>query len=50
MALYIAARASRGLITTPRNNSFDLVTIFIVFTAMEGCATALVTRAVAIAL
>jgi cytochrome c oxidase subunit I+III len=49
MVLYMAARASRGLITTPRNNSFDLVTIFTVYTALQGCATALVTRAVAVA-
>ena len=50
MALYMAARASRGLITAPRNNSFDMVTIFIVYTAVQGCATAVLTRSVALAL
>ena len=49
MAIYMAARASRGLITAPRNNSFDLVTIFTVYAAVQGIATALVTRAVALA-
>jgi cytochrome c oxidase subunit I+III len=49
MALYIAGRNSRGLVTTPRNNSFDLVTLFTVYTAAQGIATALVTRAVAAA-
>jgi cytochrome c oxidase subunit I+III len=49
MALYMAARAARGLITAPRNNSFDLVVMFTVYTAIQGLATALVTRAVAAA-
>jgi cytochrome c oxidase subunit I+III len=44
-ALYIAARTSRGLVTRPRNTSVDLATIFLVYTAAQGCATALVTRA-----
>jgi cytochrome c oxidase subunit I+III len=50
MAVYMAARASRGLITEPRNNSFDLVTIFFVYTAVQGSLTALLTRSVAVAL
>jgi cytochrome c oxidase subunit I+III len=49
MAIYIAARTSRGLVTTPRNNSFDLVTLFTVYTAIQGVATAVVTRVVAAA-
>jgi len=44
-ALYIAARTSRGLVTRPRNTSVDLATIFLVYAAAQGCATALVTRA-----
>jgi hypothetical protein len=44
-----AELAGRGLVTTPRNNSFDLVTLFTVYTAAQGIATALVTRAVAAA-
>ena len=39
---------TRGLITAPRNNSFDLVTIFFVYTAVQGCATAVLTRSVAL--
>ena len=46
MALYIAVRASRGMITEPRSNSFDLVTLFLFYTAAQGCAAALVTRAI----
>ena len=50
MALYMAGRASRGMITEPRNNSFDLVTLFFIYTAIQGSLTALLTRAVAVAL
>jgi cytochrome c oxidase subunit I+III len=46
MALYIAARVSRGMITEPRNNSFDLATMFILYTAAQGFVTALVCRAI----
>ncbi|HET7605179.1 MAG TPA: cbb3-type cytochrome c oxidase subunit I [Sphingomicrobium sp.] len=45
MAFYIAARASRGMLTAPRSNSFDIATIFIVYTAAQGCAAALIVRA-----
>ena len=50
MAFYMAARASRGLITEPRNNSFDLVTIFFAYTAFQGILTAVLTRAVGVAM
>ena len=49
MAVYIAARTSRGLVTQPRNNSFDLVTIFFVYTAIQGTLSAVLTRSVAVA-
>ena len=44
MALYLAARNTRALITRPRNNSFDLVTLFILYTAAQGLITALIVR------
>lgn len=44
MALYVAGRTSRGLVTRPRNNSFDLVTLFTIYTALQGIATTIVTR------
>ena len=46
MGLYLAARNARGLVTRPRNNSVDLVTLFIVYTAGQGAAIALLARLV----
>lgn len=44
MAIYLAARTSRGLVTRPRNNSADLITLFLTYTAAQGIAAALLTR------
>jgi cytochrome c oxidase subunit I+III len=44
IALYVAARNSRGLVTRPRNNSFDLATLFLVYTGAQGAIAALVVR------
>ena len=44
VALYLAARTSRGLVTRPRNNSFDLATLFLAYTGAQGAAAALVVR------
>ena len=44
--LYMAARTSRGLVTRPRNNSFDLTVIFLVYTAAQLALTALLVRLV----
>jgi cytochrome c oxidase subunit I+III len=44
MALYIAARTSRGLLTKPRNNSFDLTVIFLVYTASQAALSAMLVR------
>ncbi|MFC3711192.1 cbb3-type cytochrome c oxidase subunit I [Sphingoaurantiacus capsulatus] len=44
MALYVAARNSRGLVTRPANNSFDLTALFIAYTGAQGFIGALVTR------
>jgi cytochrome c oxidase subunit I+III len=46
MAAYIAARNSRGMIVRPRNNSFDLCVIWLVYAAGQGAITAALTRAV----
>jgi cytochrome c oxidase subunit I+III len=44
IALYLAARNSRGLVTRPRNNSFDLAALFLVYTGAQGAIAALVVR------
>ena len=44
MAAYLSARNSRGLIVRPRNNSFDLVVLFLAYSAAQGVLAALLTR------
>jgi cytochrome c oxidase subunit I+III len=44
MALYMAARTSRGLVTRPHNNSFDLTVMFIAYTAAQAGVSALLVR------
>ena len=44
MGIYLALRTSRGLLTRPRNNSFDLVVMFMLYTAGQGSAIALIIR------
>lgn len=44
MAVYLAARTSRGLVTKPTNTTFDVVTLFLLYTAFQGAATALLLR------
>ncbi|RHW16446.1 cytochrome ubiquinol oxidase subunit I [Sphingomonas gilva] len=44
MALYLAARNARGIVTRPRNNSMDLTVMFIAYTAAQGTLAALLTR------
>ena len=44
MVLYLAARNSRGLVTRPSNNSFDLTTLFVVYTGAEGATAAALVR------
>lgn len=46
MALFLAGRTSRDMITRPRNNTVDLVTIFVIYTAAQGSAGALIVRLV----
>ena len=46
MAVYLAARNSRGMIVRPRNNSLDLCVLWLVYAAGQGAITALVTRLV----
>ena len=44
MAGYLAARTARGLVTRPRNTTFDVVSLFLLYTAAQGAATALLLR------
>lgn len=44
MGLYLAGRTARGLLTRPRNNTVDLVTLFTGYTAVQGIAAALLTH------
>lgn len=46
MALYCCARAARGLVTQPTNNSVDLAVLFLGYTALQGAVGALFARAV----
>jgi cytochrome c oxidase subunit I+III len=46
MAAFLAGRTSRKLVTRPRNNTVDLTTIFVVYTAAQGAAGALIVRLV----
>lgn len=44
MALYLAGRTSRNLVTRPRNTTFDVVSLFLLYTAGQGAVTALILR------
>jgi cytochrome c oxidase subunit I+III len=44
MALYLAARNSRGLVTRPANNSLDLTMLFIAYTGTQGALAATLVR------
>ena len=44
MALYLAARTARSLVTRPRNTTFDVVSLFLLYTSAQGAATTLLLR------
>ena len=45
MAIFLSlARNSRGLITRPRNTTFDVIVLFVVYTAGQGLIAATLTR------
>jgi cytochrome c oxidase subunit I+III len=44
MAGFLAARTSRGLVTKPRNTTFDVVNLFLLYAAAQGAATAMLLR------
>jgi len=44
MAGYLAARTARGLVTRPRNTTFDVVSLFLLYAAAQGAATTLLLR------
>ena len=50
MSIYLAARTARGLVTTPRNTTFDVVSLFALYTCAQGAATALIIRLVPISI
>jgi cytochrome c oxidase subunit I+III len=46
MAIYLAMRTSRDLIVRPRSVTFDVISLFLLYTAAQGAASALITRLV----
>jgi len=44
MGFYLAARTASGLVTRPRNTTFDVCSLFLLYTSAEGAATALLLR------
>jgi cytochrome c oxidase subunit I+III len=44
MGLYLAARTARGLVTRPRNTTFDVISLFLLYTCAQGAVTALLIR------
>jgi cytochrome c oxidase subunit I+III len=46
MVLYLAMRTSRNLIVRPRSVTFDVISLFLLYTAAQGTASALLTRLV----
>ncbi len=44
MALYLGMRNARGLVTKPRNTTFDVIVLFVLYTAGQGSIAATLTR------
>jgi cytochrome c oxidase subunit I+III len=44
MGVFLAARTSRGLVTRPTNTTFDLISLFLLYSAAQGAATAMLLR------
>ena len=44
MGVYLAARTARGLVTRPSNTTFDVVSLFTLYVAAQGAATACLLR------
>ena len=44
MALYLGMRNARALVTKPRNTTFDVIVLFIVYAAGQGSIAAMLTR------
>jgi len=44
MGGYLGARTARGLVTRPRNTTFDVISLFVLYAAAQGAATALLLR------
>ncbi len=46
MVIYLAMRTSRDLIVRPRSVTFDVISLFLIYAAAQGAASALLTRLV----
>jgi cytochrome c oxidase subunit I+III len=44
MALYLALRTARDIVVRPRSATFDAIALFLLYTAVQGAASALLTR------
>jgi cytochrome c oxidase subunit I+III len=44
MALYLALRTARDIVVRPRSVTFDVIVLFLLYTAAQGAASALLTR------
>jgi cytochrome c oxidase subunit I+III len=44
MGGYLAARTASGLVRRPRNTTFDVVSLFLLYTAAQGASTAMLLR------
>jgi cytochrome c oxidase subunit I+III len=44
MGAYLAARTARGLVSKPANTTFDVISLFLLYTAFQGAATAALLR------
>ena len=44
MGTYLAARTARGLVSKPANTTFDVISLFLFYTAFQGAATATLLR------
>ena len=44
MVLYLMARTSRNMIVRPHSVTFDVIVLFLLYTAFQGAASTLLTR------
>ena len=44
LAIYLALRTARGILARPRSTTFDVIMLFILYTAAQGAVAASLTR------